>query len=109
LSEPAKTAPLSPTAAWALALTATLTMSVSYIDRQTLAAIAPSVQKALSIPDSAYGDLVSAFSIAYLVGAPLSGVLIDRVGARRLIGFGMLTSAVACFAFGDRFENTHVS
>jgi len=32
---------LSRPAAWALALTATLTMSVSYIDRQTLAAIAP--------------------------------------------------------------------
>ena len=58
-------------------------MSVSYIDRQTLAAIAPSVQKALSIPDRAYGDLVSAFSIAYLVGAPAAGYLIDRIGARR--------------------------
>jgi ACS family hexuronate transporter-like MFS transporter len=71
-------------------------MSVSYIDRQTLAAIAPSVQKALSIPDSAYGDLVSAFSIAYLVGAPLSGVLIDRIGARRgLLGAVLLWTMVA--------------
>jgi len=71
-------------------------MSVSYIDRQTLAAIAPSVQKALAVPDSAYGDLVSAFSIAYLVGAPLAGWLVDRVGARRgLFGAVLLWSGVA--------------
>ena len=87
---------LSRTAAWALALTATLTMSVSYIDRQTLSAIAPSVQKALGIPDSSYGDLISAFSIAYLVGAPLAGRLIDRIGARRgLLGAVLLWSFVA--------------
>ncbi|APR86189.1 D-galactonate transporter [Minicystis rosea] len=87
---------LSRPAAWALALTATLTMSVSYIDRQTLAAIAPSVQKALAIPDSAYGDLVSAFSIAYLVGAPAAGYLIDRIGARRgLLSAVLLWSVVA--------------
>lgn len=87
---------LSRLAAWALALTATLTMSVSYIDRQTLAAIAPSVQAALHIPDRSYGDLVSAFSIAYLVGAPAAGWLIDRVGARRgLLGAVLFWSAVA--------------
>lgn len=89
-------APLSRRAAWALALTATLTMSVSYIDRQTLSAIAPSVQKALGIPDSSYGDLISAFSIAYLVGAPLAGRLVDRIGARRgLLGAVLLWSFVA--------------
>jgi ACS family hexuronate transporter-like MFS transporter len=71
-------------------------MSVSYIDRQTLSAIAPSVQKALGIADSSYGDLISAFSIAYLVGAPLAGRLVDRVGARRgLLGAVLLWSVVA--------------
>jgi ACS family hexuronate transporter-like MFS transporter len=83
--------------AWALAIVATLTMSVSYIDRQTLAAIAPSVQAALGVRDDrSYGALVSAFSVAYLVGAPLSGRLIDRIGARRgLLGAVLLWSLVA--------------
>ncbi|MEP7126290.1 MAG: MFS transporter [Byssovorax sp.] len=69
--------------AWALTLVATFTMAVSYIDRQTLAVIAPTVQTSLGIDDVAYGWLVSAFSIAYLVGAPIAGRVIDRVGARR--------------------------
>jgi MFS transporter, ACS family, hexuronate transporter len=87
---------LSRSRAWLVAVTATLTMTVSYVDRQTLAAVAPDVQKALGIPDSAYGDLVSAFSIAYLVGAPLAGWLVDRVGARRsLLGAVLLWSTVA--------------
>jgi MFS transporter, ACS family, hexuronate transporter len=69
--------------AWALALVATFTMAVSYVDRQTLSVLAPTVQAKLGIRDEAYGWLISAFSIAYLVGAPIAGRVIDRVGARR--------------------------
>jgi ACS family hexuronate transporter-like MFS transporter len=68
---------------WLVAVPATLTMTVSYVDRQTLASVAPDVQRALGISDSAYGVLISAFSIAYLVGAPVAGWMVDRVGARR--------------------------
>jgi MFS transporter, ACS family, hexuronate transporter len=70
-------------AAWGVAITATLGMSVSYVDRQTLAAIAPSVSRALSIDNAHYGLLLSAFSMSYLVGAPLAGIVVDRLGARR--------------------------
>jgi MFS transporter, ACS family, hexuronate transporter len=88
--------PLSRGAAWALALVATLTMAVSYVDRQTLAVLAPRVTAELGISEQAYGWLVSAFSIAYLVGAPLAGRLIDVIGARRgLLGAVVIWSAVA--------------
>jgi len=69
--------------AWTVALVATLTMTVSYIDRSALAVLAPTVTKALDISDTQYGWLMSAFSIAYLVATPISGWWIDRVGARR--------------------------
>jgi ACS family hexuronate transporter-like MFS transporter len=71
-------------------------MTVSYVDRQTLSAIAPSVQAALGFDDAHYGDLASAFAVAYLVGAPIAGRVIDRVGARRgLLGAVLVWSAVA--------------
>lgn len=96
---PALTAPtpgLTRFAAWALALTATFTMAVSYLDRQTLAVLGPTVKEQLHIDNQGYGWLISAFSIAYLVGAPVAGRLIDRVGARRgLLGAVLLWSAVA--------------
>jgi len=82
--------------AWLVAGVATLVMSVSYIDRQTLAALAPTVRKALDIDHTQYGLLTSAFSIAYLVGAPPSGALLDALGARRGLVVAVLAwSAVA--------------
>jgi MFS transporter, ACS family, hexuronate transporter len=87
---------LSRPRAWALTLTATFTMAVSYVDRQTLAVLAPTVQARLHFSENAYAALVSAFALAYLVGAPLSGWLIDKVGARRgLLGAVLVWSAVA--------------
>ena len=68
---------------WGVAIAATLGMSVSYIDRQTLAAIAPSVRSALAIDHAQYGWLLSAFSMAYFFGAPAAGAVVDRLGARR--------------------------
>lgn len=87
MSEPA----LSRTIAWAVALTATSTMAVSYVDRTTLAVLAPSVTKALHITDPEYGVLTAAFSAAYLIATPVAGWWIDRIGARR----GLLRSLLA--------------
>lgn len=71
-------------------------MAVSYVDRQALAAIAPVVCAELSIREREYGVLQSAFSLAYLVGTPLSGVVLDRVGARRGLVLAVLVwSAIA--------------
>ncbi len=87
---------LSRRGAWALALVATFTMAVSYVDRQTLAVLAPTVTESLGISEQGYGWLVSAFSLAYLVGAPFAGRFVDRVGARRgLLGAVTVWSAVA--------------
>ena len=76
-------APYPRSGGWTVAVAATLGMSVSYIDRQTLAAIAPTVRSALAIDHTEFGWLLSAFSMAYLVGAPTAGVVVDRLGARR--------------------------
>jgi ACS family hexuronate transporter-like MFS transporter len=82
--------------AWAIALVATLAMSVSYTDRQVVAAIATSVKGALHIDREHFGYLASAFSLAYLVMAPIAGAIVDRVGARRgLVGAVVAWSIVA--------------
>jgi MFS transporter, ACS family, hexuronate transporter len=82
-ARPSPAAPHARPGGWAVAVAATLGMSVSYIDRQTLAAIAPAVRAALDIDHTQFGWLLSAFSMAYLVGAPTAGVVVDRLGARR--------------------------
>jgi ACS family hexuronate transporter-like MFS transporter len=82
--------------AWLVSIVATLTMTVSYIDRATFSVLAPTVTKALHINETQYGLLQSAFAIAYLVGTPVAGWWIDRVGARRgLVGSILLWTSVA--------------
>lgn len=97
LSRPAPSpAPPSTALAWSVAVLATLAMSVSYIDRQVLAALASSVRDDLHIDHQHYGWLAGAFSLTYLVGAPAAGLWVDRVGARRALVVAMVVwSAVA--------------
>lgn len=94
MPDPERTLP--PRLAWALTLVATSTMAVSYVDRQAVAALGPTITDELHIGEAAFGWLGSAFSVAYLVGAPLAGRMIDAVGARRgLVGSVLVWSAVS--------------
>jgi MFS transporter, ACS family, aldohexuronate transporter len=77
---------------------------VSYIDRTTLALLAPTILKETGLNGQQYGFIISAFSIAYMLSNPIWGWILDRAGLRR----GM-AAAVACwtaasmahaFAFG---------
>ena len=80
--------------AWIVVLVATLTMAISYADRQTLSVLAPTVTAKLHISEIQYGWLVAAFSFAYLVGAPVAGRMIDTVGARRGLFYAVLVWSV---------------
>ena len=42
--------------AWMVALVATFTMTVSYVDRNALGVLAPAVTEALGISNEAYGE-----------------------------------------------------
>lgn len=82
--------------AWLVAIVVTLTMTVSFVDRMTLAVLAPTVTKELDISEGAYGWLTAAFSFAYLASMPIAGWWIDRVGARRgLVASVLMWSGVA--------------
>ena len=85
-----KSLTISRTRMWLAVAAATLAMSVSYIDRQALAALAPTVKEALGITHTQYGWLSASFSMAYLIGALLAGAAIDRVGARRGLAWAVL-------------------
>ncbi len=82
--------------AWATVIVATLTLTVSYVDRQTLSVLAPHITAALHMTDAEYGWLGSAFALAYLVATPVSGWWLDGIGARRgLVRSVLAWSAVA--------------
>jgi len=58
---------------------------VNYIDRQTIAVLSPVLLKELGLSKVDYGNVVSAFLLAYTISQALSGKLFDRIGTR--LGF----------------------
>jgi ACS family hexuronate transporter-like MFS transporter len=55
---------------------------ISYIDRNTLALLAPTILRDNHLSAEQYGWIISAFSIAYMAGNPLWGRWLDRWGVR---------------------------
>jgi len=49
---------------------------------------------------TALGKIDTGYLVAYSLGMFASGLLCDRIGPRRLLGFGMIASAVAVATFG---------
>ncbi len=83
-----------------------LVSTISYIDRNTLALLAPTILRDTHLSNEQYGFIISAFSIAYMLGNPIWGRIIDRIGVR--IGMGSavsvwtLASVAHVFAIGFR-------
>jgi len=57
-----------------------LSTAINYLDRQTLATLAPLLRSELHLSNVDYGFILSAFSVAYALSAPGAGTLIDRFG-----------------------------
>lgn len=55
---------------------------LNYIDRQTLSALAPTIQKDLGMTDGDYANIVNIFLIAYTIAYIISGRVIDKIGTR---------------------------
>ncbi len=75
-----------------------------YFTRKNLSVAKKSVQADLGLTKAQLRDVDTAFLAAYAIGQFANGVLADRIGPRRMVALGMITSACAAiaFAFLDR-------
>ena len=78
---------------------------ISYIDRNTLALLAPTILRETHLSGEQYGYLISAFSIAYMLGNPVWGWALDRIGLRLglLAAVTLWTAASVSHAFAAGF------
>src|SRR5690242_2097883 len=65
---------------WLVILIFGLSSVLNYLDRQLLAAVAPTLRQEFGLSNAEYGMLLSAFSITYMLMSPLAGLFVDRVG-----------------------------
>ncbi len=76
--------------------------AISYVDRQVLTVLAPTLRDELGLSNTGYASILTAFLLAYTFMQPVTGWLIDRVGTR--IGFALIMAwwsvAAVLHAFG---------
>lgn len=81
------------------------TAVLNYVDRQTLSALAPTIQKDLAMDDRACANVVNLFLVAYTVSYLVSGKLADKLGTRGSMNMllGGLLASVAGTGYGQWF------
>jgi ACS family hexuronate transporter-like MFS transporter len=77
-----------------------LSSSINYLDRQTLATVAPLFRAEFQLSNADYGWILAAFSVAYAVAAPFAGLLIDRIGLNLGISLAVAMWSAAGIATG---------
>jgi ACS family hexuronate transporter-like MFS transporter len=96
--------PVNRLSAWIPAFSMMLVSLISYVDRNTLALLAPTILKETGLSAEQYGWIISAFSVAYMIGNPVWGRTLDRVGLRSgmaaAVGFWTVASVSHAFALG---------
>jgi ACS family hexuronate transporter-like MFS transporter len=83
-----------------------LVSMISYIDRNTLALLAPTILRDTHLSNEQYGFIISAFSIAYMLANPVWGWILDRIGVRigmtAAVSLWTVASVAHVFATGLR-------
>ena len=77
-----------------------LSSSINYLDRQSLATLAPLFRAEFHLTNADYGWIVAAFSLTYAAAAPFAGLAIDRIGLNRGISLAIGLWSVAGIATG---------
>jgi ACS family hexuronate transporter-like MFS transporter len=67
---------------WVASVAMMLCSWLSYVDRQILAVLSPMILRDTGLSAQSYTEVVSAFSIAYMIANPLWGAILDYLGLR---------------------------
>ena len=67
---------------WWIVTLVFLAAVLNYVDRQTLSALAPTIQRDLAMDDRDYANIVNLFLVAYTIAYLISGRIVDRLGTR---------------------------
>jgi ACS family hexuronate transporter-like MFS transporter len=89
---------------WAICALLLFGTTKNYMDRQVLGVLKTTLQHDFGWNEIDYGNLVSAFQIAYAFGMVLAGGLIDRLGTR--LGYALAMVFWSLASMGTAFANS---
>ena len=76
-------APAAARSRWIVLSIFVVSTAINYLDRATLATVAPAVKGEFHLTNAQYGWIVNAFMLTYMLSAPFAGMLVDRIGLNR--------------------------
>ena len=89
---------IGPNYKWAVVAMLWFIAFFNYADRVALGVVMPKVRVDLNMDDFQVALVGSAFAWIYGLGAPIAGLLIDRIRRKSAILFGLVTWSVVCMA-----------
>jgi MFS family permease len=95
---PGATAPSR--APYALIVLLGAALMINYVDRGTISTASPLIKSEFRLDDFQVGLLLSAFFATYVLSQPLMGILVDRIGAARVLAAGFTLWSVGTFLAG---------
>lgn len=90
----------APRAPYALIVLLGAALMINYVDRGTISTAAPLIKGEFRLDGQQMGLLLSAFFTTYVISQPFVGVLVDRVGAARVLAAGFTIWSVGTFLTG---------
>src|SRR5216683_7357756 len=90
----------APSLRWFIICVFFLSSTLNYLDRLSLAALAPLIKSEFHLSYADYGLIVSSFSFIYAATAPFAGLLIDRIGLNAGISVALGLWSLATISMG---------
>lgn len=85
---------------WVIVATLFVAIICNYLDRQLLSILKPGIKEYFEIGDDGYAMIVNVFLICYAIMYPLSGILVDKFGPKKIITVGIIAWSLACIGGG---------
>lgn len=73
---------------------------LSYIDRQVVSILKPILKEEFSLDDVGYALIINVFTICYALMYPVSGWLVDKFGAHKIMFWGVITWSLSSIGSG---------
>ena len=83
-----------------LALLLGAALMINYVDRGTVSTASPLIKSEFHLDAFQMGLLLSAFFTTYVLSQPFMGILVDRLGAARVLAGGFALWSVGTFLAG---------
>jgi ACS family hexuronate transporter-like MFS transporter len=85
---------------WFIVSVIFLAIVFNYFDRQIVSILKPILKNEFDLDDRGYAIILNIFTVCYAIMYPVTGWLVDKFGAKKIMFYGVIAWSVACIGGG---------